>query len=142
MGRNPNVQKCGWPEVLRPVIRKSRSPDADGQKSGWPKVQITRSPDIGVPSSATPLMSSLNDGQLAAAGLHAGQVALGRLIIMPRKVDEPRVDDDHDDDGRKGKKERQELILLLLPKRIIREKVSCKHIHTKVNMDSKLRKYY
>ena len=100
---------------------------------------MTRSPDIGVPSLATPLMSSLNDGQLAAAGLHAGQVALGRLIIMPRKVDEPRVDDD---DGREGKKERQELILLLLPKRIIREKVSCKHILTKVNMDSKLRKYY
>ena len=88
MARKPNVQKSGWPEVLRPVIRKSRSPDADGQKSGWPKVQMTRSPDIGVPSSATPLMSSLNDGQLAAAGLHAGQVALGRLIIMPRKVDD------------------------------------------------------
>ena len=106
-----------------------------------PDDQMTKSPDICVPSSATPLMSSLNDGQLAAAGLHAGQVALGRLIIMPRKVDEPRVDDDHDDDGREGKKERQELILLLLlPKRIIREKVSCKHIHTKVNMDSKLRK--
>ena len=35
MARNPNVQKSGWPEVLRPVIHKCRSPDADamGQKS-------------------------------------------------------------------------------------------------------------